>query len=185
MVTEPVQCLAALRTGGCYLWENSNHQVSVGGRERPADILVDRWTRGSPVAVDPTVTHPIAPGQGLSLEAATKAVVTKAQSKIAKYSDLVSTHRLEFVPFVVSTFGELGTHAQTFIDEAAAFYASAQQVPPGEAAMQLRQRLSVVVAQHVGERLLAAVGTAEAGEGGWEGGGVALVRGRFEGVGPG
>ena len=74
-------------------------EVSVGGRERPANILVDRWTRGSPVAVDPTVTHPIAPGQGLSLEAATKAVVTKAQSKIAKYSDLDSTHKLEFVPF--------------------------------------------------------------------------------------
>ena len=69
---------------------------------------------------------------------------------------MVSTRRLEFVPFVLSNFGELGGDALNFIEEAAAFYAGARRTPQPEAAAQLRQRLSVVVAQQVGERLLGA-----------------------------
>lgn len=139
------------------------NEVTIAQQKRPADLLIDRWTRGAPVAVDPTITHPLAPGLGLSLEGAMKAVESKAQRKIAKYAPVVSTRRLEFVPFVLSTFGELGSEALNFVDEAAAFYAGAQQTAQCEAAAQLRQRLSVVVAQQVGERLLGA--TANRGPG--------------------
>ena len=37
------------------------NEVTIGGQKRPADLLVDRWTRGAPMAVDPTVTQPLAP----------------------------------------------------------------------------------------------------------------------------
>ena len=76
-----------------------------------------------------------------------------ARVRPRKYAPVVSTRRLEFVPFVLSTFGELGGDALNFVDEAAAFYAGARQTSQSEAAAQLRQCLSVVVAQQVGERL--------------------------------
>ena len=40
------------------------NEVQIDGRERPADIFVDRWITSDPAAVDVTVTHPLAPGLG-------------------------------------------------------------------------------------------------------------------------
>ena len=37
------------------------NEVQVDGRERPADIFLDRWATTEPVAVDVTVTHPFGP----------------------------------------------------------------------------------------------------------------------------
>jgi hypothetical protein len=56
----------------------------------------------------------------------------------------------------MSTFGELGEEAERFLDEAASFYSGAQQVPRGECLRKLKEQLGVVLAQQVGERLLAA-----------------------------
>ena len=56
----------------------------------------------------------------------------------------------------MSTFGEFKDYAEKFLDEAAAFYAGAQQTLRCDALAQLRQRLSVVLVQQVGERLLVA-----------------------------
>ena len=72
------------------------NEITVGDRKRPADLLATTWTRGSPQVADVTVTHPMAPSLGLSLEAAKKAVERKAQRKNQTYSALVAAHRMEF-----------------------------------------------------------------------------------------
>ena len=36
------------------------NEVHFDGRERPADVFIDRWTTPDPEAVDVTVTHPLA-----------------------------------------------------------------------------------------------------------------------------
>ena len=74
---------------------------------------------------DVTVTHPLAPSLGLSLDAAKKAVERKAQRKNQKYSALVAAHRMEFTPVAMSTFGELGEEAEKVLDEAACFFTRA------------------------------------------------------------
>ena len=40
------------------------NEVQVDGRQRPADIFVDRWTTADPAAIDVTVTHALAPSLG-------------------------------------------------------------------------------------------------------------------------
>ena len=35
-----------------------SNEVHFDGRERPADVFIDRWTTPDPEAVDVTVTHP-------------------------------------------------------------------------------------------------------------------------------
>ena len=43
-----------------------------GGKKRPADILIFSWLDGHPLALDATVTQPLAPGLGLDAAAAKK-----------------------------------------------------------------------------------------------------------------
>ena len=37
-----------------------SNEVHFDGRERPADVFIDRWATPDPEAVDVTVTHPLA-----------------------------------------------------------------------------------------------------------------------------
>ena len=98
------------------------NNVGVGGRERPADILVTRWTDNEPVAVDVTITHPLAPHLGVNQTLARAALRAKERQKIAKYSPLLQNANLNFVPFPVTTFGELSPQAADFVDDASTFF---------------------------------------------------------------
>ena len=84
------------------------NDVQIGGRQRPADLLITRWTGLLPLAGDVVVTHPLAPSLGLSSAAAAAAVRNKVTRKKAKYAELVAVHNLEFAPLAFSTFGGLG-----------------------------------------------------------------------------
>ena len=53
-----VKCLTAFVAASGI---RTTNEVQVGGRERPADIFLDRWTTTEPAAVDVTVTHLLAP----------------------------------------------------------------------------------------------------------------------------
>ena len=55
----------------------ATNEVQIEGRERPADIFLDRWTTSDPVAVDVTVTHPLAPSLGLNVRLAKEAAAAK------------------------------------------------------------------------------------------------------------
>ena len=131
------------------------NNVAVGGHERPADILVTRWTDNAPVAVDVTVTHPLAPHLGVNQQLARTVLRAKERQKVAKYAELLQTVNLHFVPFPVSTFGELSPEAAAFVDDASAFYSARQQMPFGECRMQLLQRIETALMQQIGKRLLA------------------------------
>ena len=76
----------------------ATNEVQVEKRERPADIFLDRWTTAEPVAVDITVTHPLAPSLGLSVRQAKEAAATKERQKIAKYAHLITGETAELHP---------------------------------------------------------------------------------------
>lgn len=130
------------------------NDVQIGGRLRPADILLTRWACGLPFAGDVVVTHPLAPSLGLSSIAAAAAVRNKAARKKAKYSQLVAAHNIDFAPLALSSFGELGENCLEFISQV--FYCAKQDLPRAEGEAQLRQQLSVALMRQVGQRLLAA-----------------------------
>ena len=140
-----------LQAGGVAVQNN----VGVGGRERPADIYVSRWTDSEPLAVDVTVTHPLAPHLGVSQQQARAALRAKERQKIAKYEELLQRSKLNFLPFPITTFGELSEHASAFVDDAAVFYSAHQQLSFGDSRTQLLQRIEVALMQQVGRRLLA------------------------------
>ena len=131
------------------------NNVGVGGRERPADILVTRWTDNEPVAVDVTITHPLAPHLGVNQTLARAALRAMKRQKIAKYSPLLQNANLNFVPFPVTTFGELSPQAADFVDDASTFYSARQQLSFGDSRTQLLQRVETALMQQIGKRLLA------------------------------
>ena len=144
------------------------NEVQIAGRERPADLFVDRWTTPDPAAVDVTVTHPLAPSLGLSLHAAKDIAATKEKQKIAKYAHLIAATQLQFYPVAITTFGALGPHATDFVDDAANFYSAKCAVDRALCRKQLVERLQVALLQEVGKRLLAGI-QADEGEEDWRG----------------
>jgi len=50
------------------------NEVTVTGKKRPADIFISQRSDNGPLAIDVTVTHPLAPSLGLSFSAARSAL---------------------------------------------------------------------------------------------------------------
>ena len=69
-----VKCLTAFLAAAGLRVAN---EVQIDGRQRPADIFVDRWTTADPAAIDVTVSHPLAPSLGLNVRSAKELATTK------------------------------------------------------------------------------------------------------------
>ena len=158
-----VRCLTAFVAAAGIRVSN---EVQIAGRERPADIFVDRWTTTDPAAVDVTVTHPLAPSIGLNIRTAQHIAAAKEKQKVAKYAQLIAATQLHFIPVAITTFGTLGPQATEFIDDAAAFYSAKCAVDQSLCRKQLVERLQVALLQEVGKRLLAGI-QANEGEEDW------------------
>ena len=133
------------------------NEVQVEGRERPADIFVDRWSTADPAAIDVTVTHPLAPSMGLNIRSAKAVAAAKEKQKVAKYAHLIRDKRLNFIPAAFTTFGALGPEATQLIEDAAGFYSAKNAVDRGVCRTQLVQRVQVALLHEVGKRLLAGI----------------------------
>ena len=132
-------------------WRLATNEVQIEGRERPADIFMDRLT----------TADPLAPSLGLNARQAKEAAATKERQKVAKYAHLIREKQLNFIPVGVTTFGALGPQATQFVADAADFYSGKCAVDRGVCRRQLVERLQVALLQEVGKRLLAAI---QAGE---------------------
>ena len=157
-----VRCLTAFVAAAGLRVSN---EVQIAGRERPADIFVDRWTTTDPAAVDVTVTHPLAPSIGLNIRTAQRIAAAKEKQKVAKYAQLIAATQLHFIPVAITTFGT--PQATEFIDDAAAFYSAKCAVDKSLCRKQLVERLQVALLH--GKRLLAGI-QANEGEEDWRSG---------------
>ena len=143
------------------------NEVKIGERERPADVFLNRWTAAEPAAVDVTVTHPLAPSYGLSVQAASKALKEKESRKNAKYAHIFDAVQVTFVPMAFSSFGELSERAQEFVKAASRYYAAHQDVELSVCQHQLVQNLQTSLMQENGRRLLCAVTAVEDARAAW------------------
>ena len=134
-----------------------DNEVSITGWERPADLFVERWSQGESLALDVTITYPLAPGLGLCRQSARKALAQKERRKAQKYAHLLEGHAPSFSTFALSTFGDASGQARDFLEDLVHFYASHQHLPKAECHSQLLQQVQVGLMQEVGKRLLASV----------------------------
>jgi len=141
------------------------NEVTVSNKKRPADIFVSHWSDNGPLAVDVTVTHPLAPSLGMSVSAARSALEIKEQRKVQKSSDICTEVGLEFAPFALSTFGELGRKASDILSTVVDLYAAKHDLLRSLAAFRLRQLIQVALMRSVAKRLLIACQAKGEGEG--------------------
>jgi len=144
------------------------NEVTVSNKKSPADIFVSHWSDNGPLAVDITVTHPLAPSLGMSVSAARSALEIKEQCKVQKSSDgsgICTEVGLEFAPFALSTFGELGRRASDILSTVVDLYATRHDLLRSLAAFRLRQLIQVALMRSVAKRLLIACQAKGEGEG--------------------
>ena len=111
---------AALRTYIWHLTVAAGHhaacEVVVGGSQRPADVLLGCWIGAGPLAVDVSVVHPLAPSVPFqSVQGGEVALKRVKELKIAKYAEVCQSSNMNFTPFVLTTFGRLGSGSAAFL----------------------------------------------------------------------
>ena len=90
-------------------------EVSLDNRTRPADLLLSHWQGGGPCAVDVAVVHPLAPSTPVTaVKDGSEAIAAMERVKFVKYADACRESNLQFIPFVLFTFGKLGGEGDRF-----------------------------------------------------------------------
>ena len=88
-------------------------------------------------------------------------IIAEERKKVAIYARTVQACHLEFVPFPMSTYGDLSPQASRFLNEAAEFYAGHVNEQKSACHQNLLQQLQVALMVVVGKRLVAAVNATE------------------------
>ena len=90
-------------------------EVSLDGRTRAADLLLSHWKGGGPCALDVAVVHPLAPSlPARSVKTGMEAIDHMVHVKVTKYGQSCNESKVSFLPFVLSTFGQLGADADHY-----------------------------------------------------------------------
>ena len=141
---------------------NPTTDVAIGGGLRPGDIFLPHFSE-EPTAVDVSITHALAPSLGLDAKAANQALHNNAGRKKVKYAALLSRHRLNFILFLMSTYGAYEEEdCQPYPKKLGGFYAAKEQVSAAECKDNLGQLLQVAaILTNIARRLLAAAGAIE------------------------
>jgi len=110
---------------------------------RPADVYIPVWTGGQPVAIDVSVTSPLADSYILKASKDIGAAASiRADMKREKYSAICTEHGMQFTPFVLETFGGFDKDAIEIISKLSRAIASRCSLAPGEIKMRSLHKIS-------------------------------------------
>ena len=139
-------CTAAGLTASC--------EVSFDGSTRPADLLVPHWKGGGPLANDVSVVHPLAPSQDAqAVRSGTEYQDRVEKSKSRKYAEACAQSNVQFSPFVLSTFGRLGSSSGLLYADLIRA-TSGHHTERTERAAQFQQQLQLALKREVARMLL-------------------------------
>ena len=133
------------------------HGLTSGGSlSRPADVLVTRWVRGLPAALDITVTSPLTPA--ILVESCSTAGVAAANAESRKH-DANDPKCVELgwicIPLAVEAHGNWGKEAQETFFQLASLLAAHHSVPKSKAAADIYGRLNLTLTRTVARAILA------------------------------
>eukprot|EP00731_Ephydatia_muelleri_P007578 Em0003g1826a len=120
-------------------------------RSRPADVLVTRWEKGLPAALNITVTSPLNPAildESCSIAGAA-AVAAESRKHVAndpKCFELGWT----CVPLAVETYGNWGVEAQETFSRLASLLAAGHSVSKSKATADIYVRLNLTLTRYAG-----------------------------------
>ena len=89
----------------------ARREVSVGSKDRPADIYLPSFAGSGPVAIDFTIRHPTIPSVPINPASASKVVERHEEAKKERYTAMCADAGCTFVPWGMSTWGGFGPEA--------------------------------------------------------------------------
>ena len=138
-------------------------EVRVGGANLvPADILLPRYYRGRPAALDITVVHPLQPRLTPSASRTAGAALVFAENKKkVKYEEVCRAARVHFIPLAVEFFGGWGAPAAEFLSRLAGSLTRLGEPDPAPILQRIYQRLSSLMVKHNAAAVFARCGWLE------------------------
>ena len=130
-------------------WESQGYGLTHdNSRSRPADVLVTRWEKGLPAALDITVTSPLNPAilDESCSTAGVAAVAAESRKHVAndpKCLELGWT----CVPLAVESYGDWGVEAQETFSHLVSLLAASHSVSKSKATADIYGRLNQVCGQ--------------------------------------
>eukprot|EP00731_Ephydatia_muelleri_P033892 Em0041g5a len=122
---------------------------------RPADVLVQDWVRGSPAAIDITVTSPLTPAM---LRDASTSAGSAAYAAECRKHEANDTKCQELgwtcIPLAVETFGHWGKEAQAVFSCLASFIAIHRASPKSSVLNEMYSRLNMSLVRSVARAIL-------------------------------
>ena len=117
-----------------------------GSDDRPADILLPYWSKGTDTALDITVVNPLQVGLVVRVsQEGDHAVEHAHQAKMRKYHDRCEQEGLNFSPMAVDTLGGWHSSALDVLIKLGRQLARVVGKKEGDTVRQLRQRLAVLL----------------------------------------
>ncbi|KAL5479547.1 hypothetical protein EMCRGX_G023080 [Ephydatia muelleri] len=129
--------------------------IRVQRNTRPADVLVQDWVRGSPAAIDITVTSPLTPAM---LRDASTSAGSAAYAAECRKHEANDTKCQELgwtcIPLAVETFGHWGKEAQAVFSRLASFIAIHRASPKSSVLNEMYSRLNMSLVRSVARAIL-------------------------------
>ncbi|KAL5515417.1 hypothetical protein EMCRGX_G000578 [Ephydatia muelleri] len=124
-------------------------------KTRPADVLVQDWVRGSPAAIDITVTSPLTPAM---LRDTSTSAWSAAYAAECRKHEAIDTKCQELgwtcIPLAVETFGHWGKEAQAVFSHLASFIAIHRASPKSSVLNEMYSRLNMSLVRSVARAIL-------------------------------
>ena len=154
-----------LRDVGANLFRQAHMGVTVevgyglthdNSHSRPADVLVTRWEKGLPAALDITVTSPLNPAI-LDESCSTAGVAEVAAESRKHVANDPKCFELGWtcVPLAVETYGNWGVEAQVTFSRLASLLAASHSVSKSKATADIYGRLNLTLTRSVARAILA------------------------------
>ena len=123
---------------------------------RPADILIARWDRGIPAALDITITSPLCPAiLGESCHQAGAAALAAETCKQHSNGPKCQELGWSCILLAVVTYGNWGKEAYDTISRLASHLAIHQSSPKSSVAAEIYGRLNIALIQSIARAILA------------------------------
>ena len=123
---------------------------------RPADILIARWDRGKPVALDITITSTLCPAiLGESCHQTGAAVLAAEAHKLHSNGPKCQDLGWSCIPLAVETYGNWGKEAQDTISRLASHLAIHQSPPKSSMVAEIYGRLNITLIRSIDRAILA------------------------------
>jgi len=150
------RCIAA-RMSGCRSHQSLGTPFPELG-DRPADIFLDNFRAGSPVAVDVSVVCGLQPSRSLATSHAGVRAKQRDTQKKNQYGESCRALGWGFVPFVAETTGAWGSEAHKVMSQLISLSASKIGETKQESTVKVWKSLSVALAKSIAEQLIGAFG---------------------------